>query len=72
MIANHKAEHIVVDWIQVVLHNCGLELHVGPRHEVDPNVVVAPPLEVRALNNRDINLFWFRLISNLTKRMEVA
>ena len=67
---NHKAELIVVDRIEVVLHNLGLELHVGAGHEVHPDVGVALPDEAGlfkfpALHHRRMKLLSFRLITNL-------
>ena len=69
---NHKAKLVVVNRIEVVLHNLGLELHVGAGHEVDPHVGVALPdevclLEVLALHHCGMQLLGLRLITNLKK-----
>ena len=69
---NHKAKLVVVNRIEVVLHNLGLELHVGAGHEVHPDVGVALPdevglLEVLAVHHGGVQLLGFRLITNLKK-----
>ena len=71
---NHKAKLVVVNRIEVVLHNLGLELHVGTRHEVDPHVGVALPnevclLEIFALHHRGVQLLGLRLITNLKRTL---
>ena len=37
---NIKSELVVVDWVMIVLHNLGFELHVGAGHEEHPDVGV--------------------------------
>ena len=69
---NHKAKLVVVNRIEVVLHNLGLELHVGAGHEVDPHVRVALAdqvrlLEVLALHHRGVQLLGLGVIADLDK-----
>ena len=69
---NHKAELVVVDRIEVVLDDLGLELHVGAGHEVDPHVGVALPDDVRlletlALHHRGVQLLSLGLIASLKR-----
>ena len=69
---DHKAELVVVDRIEVVLDDLGLELHVGAGHEVDPHVGVALPNEVRllealALHHRGVQLLSLGLIASLER-----
>ena len=69
---NHKAELVVVDRIEVVLDDLGLELHVGAGHEVDPHVGVALPdevclLEALALHHRGVQLLSLGLIASLER-----
>ena len=71
---NHKAELVVINRIEVVLHNLCLELHVGAGHEVDPHVGVALPnevglLEALALHHCGVQLLSLRLIANLKKTL---
>ena len=75
MNANHKAKLVVVDRIEVILHNLGLEFHVGAGHEVDPHVGVTFPdevglLEVLALHHRGVQLLGLRFITNLKKNRD--
>ena len=70
---NHKAKLVVVDRIEVVLDDLGLELHVGAGHEVDPHVGVALPdevslLEALTLHHRGVQLLSPGLIANLKKQ----
>ena len=60
---NHKAELVVVDRIEVVLDDLGLELHVGAGHEVDPHIGVALPDEVRLLEALALHYCGVQLLS---------
>ena len=69
-VSHHKTELIIVHRIDRVLHNLGLQLGVGPGHQVDPDKWIRASHQIclgesLALHHRDVQLLGPVVVTDL-------